>query len=380
MKSIFIAFTVVSSVVTLFGQTIDLRGVVRNQAKVPVKGLEIILLKAGLVDTTDSSGRFEFKQSGTVAIPRPDIFDSPPRIENGRLIFSVKEKRQNVSAGIFNLQGARVIEIVDKELDVGEYRIPLGQTIRGGKSSSMLILVFKTGNMTARFQLLNIGARYRINAIEKKIAGGAAGERYSASSDIADTLIIERKDTVELRMALSSYRDSLSIMLDLIPWEVIELALKEVNNGPDMVGKSLNRYPYALGNYLAPNEAWCSEFVAWVYRAADYPFTGGTEGGWMLRSSESIKQWFQKNSRFVSHTDADWESFKPSPGDYIRYAYEQAGGHSGIVRYADGSTLYTIEGNVNNKVMLRTIKNYKNFSQNQIDGIGMRSGYLKKQS
>jgi hypothetical protein len=97
----------------------------------------------------------------------------------------------------------------------------------------------------------------------------------------------------------------------------------------------------------------------------------------MLRSSESLKQWFQRNTRFVSHNDDDWESFEPSPGDYIRYAYETAGGHSGIVRYAEGSTLYTVEGNVNNSVMLRTIRNYKNFSQNQVDGIGMRSGYLE---
>lgn len=58
-----------------------------------------------------------------------------------------------------------------------------------------------------------------------------------------------------------------------------------------------------------------------------------------------------------------------SPGDFIRYNNSQ-GGHSGIVRYESGDDLYTVEGNVDNRVELRRIRNWR--SQADTDGIGRR--------
>lgn len=385
MKLKMMVFAVALHAVLLFGQTTGLRGTVINQADEPVNGLKIILVKAGLTETTDTNGRFVFSKIITATAPNPALhFDSPARLDGTQLVLSVKDRRQIVTVDLFNIQGSKVAELLNRELAPGEHRIPVLPASNNRISTSMLIMVLRQGNRITRFQLMNIGGRYRINAMKSTASfddSRTVGQHSSSDPfDVVDTLIIERKDSVEMKMAIASYQDTLSIQLDLIPWEVLELALSEEGNGPDKVGKSVEKYPFAISNYLAPNEAWCSEFVAWVYRATGYPLTGGSEGGWMVRSSEALKQWFKINSRFVSHTDADWERFEPSPGDYIRYAYESAGGHSGIVRYAEGSTLYTVEGNVNNMVMLRTIKNYKNFNQTQVDGIGMRSGYLKKES
>ena len=150
--------------------------------------------------------------------------------------------------------------------------------------------------------------------------------------------------------------------------KIVTIAVAENGGGPYDVGKKLTAYPFELSNYLKSGEAWCSEFVSWVYEAAGVvPFTGGYEGGWMLKDSYAIRSWFQNNKSFISKGSTTWSTFKPEPGDYIRYN-TSGGGHSGMVHYVDGTTLHTVEGNVSNLVKLRTISNWTSYSS--IDGIG----------
>ncbi len=159
--------------------------------------------------------------------------------------------------------------------------------------------------------------------------------------------------------------------------DIVAIAVHEENRGPDEVGEDLTVYPYKLNNYLKKDEAWCSEFVSWVYRIANDPFTGGSVGGWMLKGSRSIKSWFILHRTFVGRTSALWSTFAPAPGDYIRYN-NSFGGHSGIVRYVLGNTLYTVEGNVGNRVRLRAIKNWRD--REDIDGFGSRGEIPKFKS
>jgi len=161
--------------------------------------------------------------------------------------------------------------------------------------------------------------------------------------------------------------------------QIVAIAVAENGRYPDEVGVDLTYYPYDIKRYLVKTgtnehdyEAWCSEFVAWAYRAADSPFTGGyEEGGWMLKGSYPIRSWFIDNREFIDKSSPKWSTFTPQPGDYVRYDNEW-GGHSGIVRYVQGTSLYTVEGNVGNKVRLRIISNWRD-PANSIDGIGVRN-------
>ena len=156
------------------------------------------------------------------------------------------------------------------------------------------------------------------------------------------------------------------------PADILSIAETEEGKTLDQVGVSTG---FPLSTYAGTAAGgWCSEFVAWAYWRGGCPFTGqrGTYP-WLIGGSTQIRQWFITNSRFVYQTDAEWATYEPQPGDYIRYNNPE-GGHSGIVRYADGTTLYTVEGNVNSKVMLRSLRNYKTAyadPANGIDGFGV---------
>lgn len=152
--------------------------------------------------------------------------------------------------------------------------------------------------------------------------------------------------------------------------EIVEVALHEVGRGPELVGKDISFYPFDLGRYLGNNEAWCSEFVSWCYKVAGYLLSGGyAQDGWMLKNSFQLQQWFQEKRDFIERTNPEWFSFQPVAGDYVRYIFEN-GGHSGIVRYVSGDTLYTVEGNVSNSVKLRNRPNWR--LDSDIHGIGLR--------
>jgi hypothetical protein len=60
-------------------------------------------------------------------------------------------------------------------------------------------------------------------------------------------------------------------------------------------------------------EEWCADFVSWLYNQANYPFSGGSSGGWRLAGVASIQALGEQNGNFHWHS-AD-SGYIPSPGD-----------------------------------------------------------------
>lgn len=91
-------------------------------------------------------------------------------------------------------------------------------------------------------------------------------------------------------------------------------------------------YPYADGVY------WCDEFVDWCFiKAYGLDEAKKLLGGWSAYCPTSV-QFFKDKGQFYKSN--------PKKGDVI-FFYDSEGdvGHTGIVYDADGSYVYTIEGN-----------------------------------
>jgi hypothetical protein len=98
-------------------------------------------------------------------------------------------------------------------------------------------------------------------------------------------------------------------------------------------------------------EAWCADFVSWVYATAGHPFSGGLDGGWRLPGVSGLRAWLVTNGIWHDRGDAD----VPRPGDVIVFRDDD---HVGIVEALDGATVRTIEGNTSNAVGRRTYGDY----------------------
>jgi hypothetical protein len=102
-------------------------------------------------------------------------------------------------------------------------------------------------------------------------------------------------------------------------------------------------------------EAWCADFVSWVYKDAGVPFAGGVgDGGWQYPSVLGLQSYFKSKEKYFEVGDE-----KPKPGDAAFYIGEQTpdGGstqHVNLVISVNGSTMTTIGGNESNQVLRGT--------------------------
>ena len=83
-----------------------------------------------------------------------------------------------------------------------------------------------------------------------------------------------------------------------------------------------------------PYEAWCADFVSYVYKEAGYPFTQGETNGWNENDANKIES--------MGFTRHDPSNYIPKTGDIAYFDYD--GGHVEIV-VSGGKTPTFIYGN-----------------------------------
>jgi len=140
--------------------------------------------------------------------------------------------------------------------------------------------------------------------------------------------------------------------------KIVKVALSQLGKGDQ------DRSCPRGGCYSGGGKNWCSEFVSWVYKEADVPFNGGRKGGWLLVDTGKIRRWFKKKKAYIDRNDSDWDTFVPSPGDYVFIGRvgNSKRKHSGLVHRVCGNDLHTIEGNNMHRKVAKYV--YPNFLTN----------------
>jgi len=92
------------------------------------------------------------------------------------------------------------------------------------------------------------------------------------------------------------------------------------------------------------SEAWCADFVSWVYNEAGYPFSNPNSGSWRIPGTFTLAEYFQ--TQHVFHSPGE-TGFTPRLGDVAIYTNESLvwTQHTNIVIGYDGTWLVTIGGN-----------------------------------
>jgi hypothetical protein len=142
-----------------------------------------------------------------------------------------------------------------------------------------------------------------------------------------------------------------------------------------------------IGLYHGHRQAWCSEFVSWVYFTAGAPMKGGRwDWGlcftkWNMENAPRIKKYFRKHHRYFTIEEFP-KQLTPKPGDYAFITNtDLTRSHSAIVKEVvvedDGAeTLVTIEGNNRGRAVAEY--RYPNWRNNRVGegvvgGIGLRN-------
>ena len=122
--------------------------------------------------------------------------------------------------------------------------------------------------------------------------------------------------------------------------------------------------PESFYTDVPQNEAWCANFVSYVYREAGLPFTNPVAGGWRIPGIYTLTDYLV-NEGYWQPADSGYE---PVVGDIVIYDHGVLSGHTNIVLSVIGDKMTTIGGNENKAIHIRTI-NRKN-SKYGIQGYG----------
>ncbi len=135
--------------------------------------------------------------------------------------------------------------------------------------------------------------------------------------------------------------------------QVVQAAQTELSKKP--VEYDQNVLAYTTGR----QEAWCADFVSWVFKQGGMPFTGGGAGGWQIPGVLSMQAWFKNGTAGSSYFAVGQNT--PRAGDVAFYIGAQTpdGGstqHVDLVISVDtaSNTMVTIGGNESNAVRMST--------------------------
>lgn len=125
--------------------------------------------------------------------------------------------------------------------------------------------------------------------------------------------------------------------------KIVQIALSQVGTNE---GNTTNGGPSCKYQGTSCPQAWCADFVSWVYQQAGVPFTEGGDGGWRQAGAASLASWFQKHGTWIpnpGHAVPVTDPSAPQPGDVVYYP--AGDGHVNIVVSYDGKTVKTVGGN-----------------------------------
>lgn len=89
-------------------------------------------------------------------------------------------------------------------------------------------------------------------------------------------------------------------------------------------------------------EAWCADFVSWVYNKAGKPLKNPHSGSWRIPGTYTLREYYQSIDKF---RPAD-SNYAPKVGDILLYDNPSPfGQHTNIILKSDGNTVTTIGGN-----------------------------------
>ncbi|WJZ03560.1 hypothetical protein CFREI_11500 [Corynebacterium freiburgense] len=106
------------------------------------------------------------------------------------------------------------------------------------------------------------------------------------------------------------------------------------------------------------NEAWCANFISWVYREADIPLENPNSGGWRIPGIYTLKEYLETNGRFHPVDSG----YVPQTGDIAIYQGSPIfGDHANIVLQESNGVLTTVGGNEEGKIRIYT-NNQKDYT------------------
>ena len=90
------------------------------------------------------------------------------------------------------------------------------------------------------------------------------------------------------------------------------------------------------------SEAWCADFVSWVFKEAGQPLTNPNSGSWRIPGTYTLREYYES----IDKLELEGSEYSPKVGDIMLYDNPSPfGQHTNIVIKNDNGIVTTIGGN-----------------------------------
>ena len=135
---------------------------------------------------------------------------------------------------------------------------------------------------------------------------------------------------------------------DIDTGHLTDLQKKIVSLSKTQYAKKPVSYDSQVLTYTQGNkEAWCADYISWIYDKAGYLFKNPNSGSWRIPGVYTLQEYFQS-----IHHYQPVGKYQPKTGDVAIYSHGQ--GHAAIVLRVDGQNITTIGGNESGRLRIDT--------------------------
>jgi hypothetical protein len=179
---------------------VDVKGTIADSSGQAIGGAIVRLLKADLRDTTDNDGKFQIKGTvtGIAAIIASAPAFSAPVVRGGRACFSVMSAKTAVTIALLDVRGRTIERIVDGELPLGSYAIPLAQL---APARQVYMVSVSVGGAKSIFKYCSIQSRA---SISRTPAGRGIAKRAEDPAAV-DTLVAIKLGYATIKVPVKEY-------------------------------------------------------------------------------------------------------------------------------------------------------------------------------
>ncbi len=120
----------------------------------------------------------------------------------------------------------------------------------------------------------------------------------------------------------------------------------------DILKQEYEAQPLGTKYSQGVKEPWCADFVSWVMKQADLPFSNPHSGSWRIPGVYTLQEYFESTGQWH-----DYGNYQPKTGDIVIYKDDSKfGGHTNFVLKNEKGFLTTIGGNEIRKIRIQRYK------------------------
>lgn len=206
-----IIFFMVFGLLTINAQTINLRGVISNNAGKPINKAVVTLTGQGLKDTTGTDGKYLISNGTPVIMPLLVPQNEVIVLDKGFLEFSLPEPSP-VSIQVFDIKGKFLKKETQKSISTGFYRFNIREI---APAAEVLIVKASIGYKEISFRYLPLSNQRSVITAQSENSLYNVGQ-LSKIAVVGDTLKTAASGYTTKSIAITSYNQELNITLDTI--------------------------------------------------------------------------------------------------------------------------------------------------------------------